>query len=56
MFHVYWPPLTFLALFVAVVIMVMLKYGPRWCKLRHTTKPEEYEWEDKAYEQHVSYA
>lgn len=34
----------------------MLRYGPKLCKLRHTAKPPEYDWEDKTYEQKVSYA
>lgn len=36
--------------------MLMLRYGSKWCKLRHTAKPPEYDWEDKTYEQKVSYA
>ncbi|KAJ1525476.1 hypothetical protein ONE63_010286 [Megalurothrips usitatus] len=55
-FHVYYPALAVLVLFIAVVIMLLLRFGSRWCKLRHTAKPPEYDWEDKTYEQKVSYA
>lgn len=57
MFHVYWPAVTALTMFVFLgVIVVMLKYGPRLCKTRHTAKPNEFDWQDKTYEQKVSYA
>ncbi|XP_052119743.1 uncharacterized protein LOC113203460 [Frankliniella occidentalis] len=55
-FHIFYPALAVLALCMAVLIMVMLRYGPKLCKLRHTAKPPEYDWEDKTYEQKVSYA
>lgn len=54
--HVFWPAATVLTMFVVGVILVLLKYGPRLCKTRHTTRPTEYEWEDKTYEQKVFYA
>lgn len=38
------------------VIIVMLRFGHRLCKLRHTALPDDNDWEDKAYEQKVSYA
>lgn len=55
-FHVFYPALAILVLFIAMCIMIMLRYGPKLCKLRHTAKPPEYDWEDKTYEQKVSYA
>ncbi|KAK9499580.1 hypothetical protein O3M35_002598 [Rhynocoris fuscipes] len=54
--QVFWPPLACLALFIAVVIMLMLRFGGRWCKLRHTAIEKRSDWEDVAYEQRVSYA
>jgi hypothetical protein len=57
MFHVYWPAVTALTMIVFLgVIVIMLKYGPRLCKTRHTAKPNEFDWQDKTYEQKVSYA
>jgi hypothetical protein len=38
------------------VVVVMLKFGPRLCRARHTAKPTEFDWQDKTYEQKVSYA
>jgi hypothetical protein len=55
-FHAYWPPLAILVLFIAVVIMLILRFGARLCHLRHTAKPSNSEMLDKAYEQRVSYA
>jgi hypothetical protein len=57
MFHVYWPAVTALTMFVFLgVIVVILKFGPRLCRTRHTAKPTEFDWQDKTYEQKVSYA
>lgn len=56
MFHVYWPATAALTMVVLGVILVMLRFGPRLCKTRHHTKPDEADWEDKTYEQRVSYA
>lgn len=57
MFHVYWPASAALTMFVlCCVIFMMLRYGPRICKTRHVTLPDDKEWEEKAYEQKVSYA
>jgi uncharacterized integral membrane protein len=56
MFHFYWPPLLFLAMFVLGVIMALLRYGPRFLNIRHTTRPDEADWQDKTYEQSLSYA
>jgi hypothetical protein len=57
MFHVYWPAVAALTMIVFLgVIVIMLKYGPRLCRTRHTAKPNEFDWQDKTYEQKVSYA
>lgn len=56
-FHVYWPAMACVTLFVVGVIMVLLRYGPRYCKVRHTALPDtNAEWSDQTYEQRVSYA
>ncbi|CAB0015030.1 unnamed protein product [Nesidiocoris tenuis] len=54
--HIFWPPLAMLVLFIAVVVMLMLRYGSRWCRLRHGPLPEKPDWSDQAYEQRVSFA
>lgn len=57
MFHVYWPATAALTMFVLLaVIFVMLRYGPRLCKTRHVAHFDDNDWEDKTYEQKVSYA
>nr|XP_972201.2 PREDICTED: uncharacterized protein LOC660911 [Tribolium castaneum] len=57
MFHVYWPATACLTLFLIVgVIMVMLRYGPKLCKTRHVAFADDNEWQQKAFEQQVSYA
>ncbi|XP_063910347.1 uncharacterized protein LOC135127711 [Zophobas morio] len=57
MFHVYWPATACLTLFLIVgVIIAMLRYGPRLCKTRHVALPDDSEWQQKAYEQKISYA
>jgi len=55
-FHVYWPALTILTLFIVCVIIVLLRWGPKFCKTRNTALPDQYDWEDKTYEQKVSLA
>lgn len=54
--HIFWPPLAALAIFVIVVVMLMLRYGEKWCRLRHNTLEEKADWSDEAYEQRISYA
>lgn len=54
--QVFWPPVACLVLFIAVVIMLMLRFGSKICKLRHTAYERRTDWEDHAYEQRVSYA
>ncbi|EFN73109.1 hypothetical protein EAG_02035 [Camponotus floridanus] len=44
--HVFWPASACLTLFVVCVIIVLLKYGTRVCKLRHEPLPSDQEWED----------
>lgn len=50
MFHVYYPPLLFLALFIVAVIVILLRYGPKFLKTRHTTLPPQADWYDVRYE------
>uniref|UniRef100_A0ABD2VWI0 Uncharacterized protein n=1 Tax=Trichogramma kaykai TaxID=54128 RepID=A0ABD2VWI0_9HYME len=47
----FWPVV---ALFVVGVIMVILKYGSRFLKLRHDTTPPEDDWEGKSYSRELS--
>ena len=57
MFHVYWPAVAALTMIVFLgVIVVILKFGPRLCRTRHTAKPTDFDWQDKTYEQKISYA
>lgn len=56
-FIVMYPAVALLAMFIVGVIIVMLRYGPVICGLRHHALPDDKEWEeDKAYDQKVSYA
>lgn len=51
------PAVAFLLAFIIGVIIVLLKWGPQICGVRHHALPDEREWEeDKAYEQGISYA
>ncbi|XP_054013216.1 uncharacterized protein LOC128895031 [Hylaeus anthracinus] len=52
--HIFWPATTCLTLVVVCVIIVVLKYGSRICKLRHTALPSDQEWEGKAYSRKLS--
>lgn len=57
MFHVYWPACAFLTMFVVCVMMAILKFGPRYCKTRHTTLPPratDEEWDSKTYSHDLS--
>ncbi len=49
MFHVYYPPLFFLAMFIVVVIVALLRYGPRFLKIRHSALDRKPDWYDKGY-------
>ncbi|XP_063392841.1 uncharacterized protein LOC134678281 [Cydia fagiglandana] len=61
-FLMLYPAVAVLSLFILLVIILMLRFGARWCKLRHDTLPvhhavvQGYWREDEAYEQKVSYA
>ncbi|XP_032685006.1 uncharacterized protein LOC116850616 [Odontomachus brunneus] len=52
--HVFWPATACLTLFVVCIIILMLKYGARACKLRHEPLPSDQEWEGKAYSRKLS--
>jgi hypothetical protein len=50
-----WPGVALLAMFVILVIMLILRYGSKWLKLRHVTHSERNtgkEWESKSYYEH----
>lgn len=52
-----YPAVAVLSLFVLMVIILILRFGARWCKLRHTAFSEQENWyEEEAYEQKVSFA
>lgn len=54
MFHVYWPMTAFVTLILVVgAIMGILKWGGRYCKLRHTTLPDNEYLRHRAYEQEI---
>lgn len=55
-FIMIYPAVAMLAMFIVLVIMLILKFGDRWCGLRHSALPDEKDWEEKAFEQKVSYA
>lgn len=55
-FLMLYPTVASLTLFVLIVILLMLRFGAQWCKLRHTTFSDDGYDEDETYEQKVSYA
>ncbi|XP_045784961.1 uncharacterized protein LOC123880715 [Maniola jurtina] len=56
-FLMMYPAVAILSLFVLMVIILILRFGSRWCRLRHTTFADQEIWnEEEAYEQKVSYA
>lgn len=58
-YFVMWPGVAFLAMFVLLVIMLILRFGSKWLKLRHVTysePPVEKDWGGKSYDQPVSFA
>lgn len=56
MYYLYWPLTAFLTLFLVVgVIMILLRFGPRICKARHHTLPDETDWREKTYDQPLGY-
>jgi len=56
-FHIFSPALAVLVLFIACCIMILVRWGPKLCKVRHTARDEDDEpWRNETYEQRVSYA
>nr|CAI5828543.1 unnamed protein product [Callosobruchus analis] len=56
MFHVYWPATACLTLLlIVVVIILMLRFGNKWCRLRHTALPDR-EWQHEGYEGPINYS
>ena len=56
-FFLMYPAVAFLAMFVVLVIMLMLKYGQKLMdSSRRTVPQDEDEFQGKGYEQPVSYA
>jgi len=56
-FLVMYPAVAMLAMFIVGVIIILLRYGPVICGVRHHALPDIREWEgQKAYDQRVSYA
>lgn len=51
-----YPAIAVLSMFVLFVIILILKFGASWCKLRHTTFAEPQYWLEDEYEQKDSYA
>lgn len=49
MFHIYYPPLVCVALFLALVIVLLLRHGSKFLKLRHTGLEPKADWYDKGY-------
>ncbi|XP_017956581.1 uncharacterized protein LOC108651423 [Drosophila navojoa] len=54
--YILYPAVAALALFVIGVIIVMLRYGPRLCGLRHHALPDNHDMREKTYEHEISYA
>lgn len=51
------PAVAFVIALIIFVIIVLLKWGPQICGVRHHALPDEREWEeDKAYDHGISYA
>ncbi|XP_012158024.1 uncharacterized protein LOC101459033 [Ceratitis capitata] len=55
-FILLYPAVAALALFIVGVIIVILRFGPRLCGLRHHALPDNHEWDEKSYEHEISYA
>lgn len=54
--YILYPAVAALALFVIGVIIVMLRWGPRLCGLRHHALPDNDDLREKTYEHEISYA
>lgn len=55
-FIVLYPAVAALALFIVGVIMIMLRFGPRLCGLRHHAIPNDEEYREGTYDHEISYA
>lgn len=56
-FLILYPAVALLAMCIVGVIMVLLRFGPVICGVRHHALPDDREWEeDKAYDHKISYA
>lgn len=54
---VIFPGIAFLLALIIGIIIVLLKWGPQICGVRHHALPDAREWEEeKAYDQGISYA
>lgn len=51
-----YPAVAALALFIVGVIIIMLRYGPRLCGLRHHALPDNAEYRERVYDHEISYA
>lgn len=54
-FIILYPAVAALALFIIGVIIIMLRFGPRLCGLRHHALPDNNEWRERAFEHDISY-
>lgn len=55
-FIILYPAVAALALFIVGVIIIMLRFGPRLCGLRHHALPDNHDWQERVYEHEISYA
>ncbi|XP_052896421.1 uncharacterized protein LOC128303490 [Anopheles moucheti] len=51
-----YPAVAMLAMLIVLVIMMILRFGPQLCRLRHHALPDDQDLRDQAYDQKVSYA
>ncbi|XP_037908330.1 uncharacterized protein LOC119649966 [Hermetia illucens] len=51
-----YPAVAALAMFIVLIIMILLRWGPKICKVRHHALPDDHEWDEKTYSQPISYA
>lgn len=56
MFHVYMAGPALLTMFIVGIIIILLRWGPDLCKVRHTAIPDERDWSKKSYDHTISYA
>lgn len=61
-FILMYPAVAGLAMFIVGVIMILLRFGPQICGVRHHALPDRdlrhdhHDWSEKAYDQQISYA